>query len=113
MIEKFISCCGLDCTQCDARIATLKNDDELRKATAEKWQKLYNAPNIAPELINCLGCRQDGVKFAHCLTCEIRKCVGDRGFQTCGECPDMESCETVAFVHKHLPEAVTNLKSLN
>ena len=33
-MEKIISCCGLNCATCEARIATLKNDDELRKATA-------------------------------------------------------------------------------
>jgi len=112
-MEKFISCCGINCAECDARIATIKNDDDLRRATSEKWQKLYDAPNIAPELINCLGCRQDGVKFAHCFSCEIRKCVNAKNYQTCGDCPEMESCEIVSCVHKHLPEAITNLKSLN
>lgn len=112
-MEKFISCCGIDCAKCEARIATISNDDDLRKATAEKWQKSYNVATITPEMINCLGCRQEGIKINHCNECQIRNCAYGKNFQTCGDCPDMETCNLVAFVHKNLPEAITNLKSLN
>jgi len=112
-MEKIISCCGLNCATCDARIATIKDDDELRKATSEKWQKQYNAPNISPELINCLGCRQEGVKFSHCYNCEIRNCVKAKNYETCGDCPELETCAIVAKVHQFLPEAMSNLKNLN
>jgi hypothetical protein len=55
----------------------------------------------------------EGVKFAHCNTCEIRVCVNNKGYETCGDCPDMETCQIVAFVHKNAPDAVANLKRLN
>jgi hypothetical protein len=112
-MEKLISCCGLNCETCDARIATLQNSDELRKATAESWQKMFNTPSITIESINCTGCRMEGVKFAHCETCQIRVCVRDKGYNTCGDCNEMGTCEIVAFVHKHAPEAIDNLKKLN
>lgn len=112
-MEKFISCCGLDCATCDARIATLNDDNEMRAKTAENWQKQFNAPSIAIESINCLGCRQDEVLFGHCSTCKIRLCVKAKGFETCGECSEMATCEIVAMVHKFAPEAIENLKSLN
>jgi len=112
-MEKLISCCGLNCETCDARIATIKNSDDLRKATAEKWQKMYSAPLIPFESINCTGCRAAGVKFSHCDTCEIRKCVNEKGYETCGDCAEMETCEIVAMVHKHVPDAIANLKQLN
>ena len=35
-MEKIISCCGLNCATCDARISTVNNDQDLRIATAEK-----------------------------------------------------------------------------
>jgi hypothetical protein len=111
-MEKLISCCGLNCATCDARIATLENSDELRKTTAANWQKMFNA-DIPYEAINCTGCRMDGVKFSYCNSCEIRKCVNQKGYDTCGDCADMATCEIVAFVHKHSPEAVNNLKQLN
>jgi hypothetical protein len=112
-MEKLISCCGLNCATCDARIATLENNDELRKSTAAAWGKMFNAPEIDYTTINCTGCRMDGVKFSHCETCEIRVCAHSKGFATCGECSDMETCQIVAMVHAHAPNAVQNLKGLN
>ena len=29
-MKQLIACCGLDCESCDAHIATVKNDNELR-----------------------------------------------------------------------------------
>ncbi|HBC79763.1 MAG TPA: hypothetical protein DCZ51_14110 [Bacteroidales bacterium] len=112
-MEKLIACCGLNCTTCDARIATIHDDDELRKATAEKWRSAYNAPDLDYTMINCTGCRVEGAKFSHCNECEIRNCVKAKGFETCGDCNIMDTCTIVAGIHKYVPEAITNLKSLN
>ena len=112
-MDKLIACCGLNCATCEARIATINDDDELRRSTAEKWTVLYNASGITPEMINCTGCRMEGVKLAHISECKIIKCVRSKGFSTCAECPDMESCTTVEIIHKHSPEAVLNLRNLN
>jgi hypothetical protein len=112
-MEKLISCCGLNCATCDARTATIKNDDILRKTTAEKWRVGYNAPDLTYTMINCTGCREEGVKFSHCDMCEIRNCVKAKGFNTCGDCQEMETCIIVSGVHKYLPEAKTNLLALN
>jgi hypothetical protein len=112
-MEKIISCCGLNCATCEARIATIKNDDELRKATAEKWKTLYNSPDIAPEMINCTGCREEGVKLGHWSMCQIRVCAAAKGFKTCGECNDLEQCSIISGVLKFSPDALSNLKSLN
>ena len=32
--NQLIGCCGLDCEACDARIATITNDNALREKTA-------------------------------------------------------------------------------
>ena len=112
-MEKLIACCGLNCATCDARIATVNNDDELRKTTAEKWRAAFNAPGLSYEMINCTGCREEGAKFNHCTVCEIRNCVEAKGFETCGDCPEMSTCKLVEGIHKYVPEAVTNLRSLN
>jgi hypothetical protein len=112
-MKKLIACCGLDCAACDAQIATIENNDELRKATAAKWKKMYNIPELPYQAINCTGCREAGVKFSHCDNCEIRSCVKQKGYETCGDCAEMATCEIVSMVHKHVPEAITNLKELN
>lgn len=111
-MNKSISCCGLNCSTCDAMIATVNNDDQLRIKTAEKWRISYNAVGITPEMINCTGCREPGVKFSHCNVCEIRNCVKAKGYETCGECKIMETCNIVSAVHKFVPECIVNLKEL-
>lgn len=112
-MEKIISCCGLNCATCDARIATISNDDELRKATAEKWKVMYNVPDMSPDMINCTGCREEGAKLGHWSMCQIRLCVVEKGFKTCGDCKEIGTCNLVAGLHKAVPEAVINLQSLN
>jgi hypothetical protein len=111
-MEKLISCCGLDCAACDARVATINNDDELRKATAEKWRVAFSA-DISYEMINCTGCREEGQKFNHCSMCEIRKCVNAKGYNTCGDCSELETCSIVGGILKAVPDALANLRSLN
>jgi hypothetical protein len=70
---------------------------------------MYNAPNITAETINCMGCRADGAKFAHCNECEIRKCVYGKGFNTCGDCKELDTCQIVGFVIQNVPGAKENL----
>lgn len=113
MMKQLIACCGLDCENCDARIATVTNDDDLREKTAKKWSEMNNAPEITAETINCMGCRTDGVKFAYCSNyCEIRKCVYEKGFNTCGDCKELNNCQIVAPILQHVSEAKDNLLSL-
>ena len=112
-MEKLSACCGLNCVTCDARTATVTNDDALRAKTAEAWSVQYQAPDITPEMINCTGCREPGVKFGHCEVCEIRNCVKSKGFQTCADCDQLERCGIVGNVLQFVPEALENLKSLN
>lgn len=111
-MKKLIGCCGLDCEKCDARIATLNNDNELREKTAALWASLNNAP-ITPEMINCEGCRVDGVKTPFCQSfCRIKSCVREKSFETCGDCPDYKQCETLGALTANAPEALDNLASL-
>ena len=110
VMKKMISCCGLDCEKCDAYLATLHNDDALRKKTAELWSKL-NKVTITPEMINCMGCRADGVKTYFCSNlCEIRKCVLNKGFETCANCAEIKSCPMLSKIHKNYEDALKNLK---
>jgi predicted nucleic acid binding AN1-type Zn finger protein len=112
-MKKLIACCGLNCAACDARIATIANDDELRAQTAEKWKVQYGASDITPDMINCTGCREPGAKIGHCDECKIRNCVKSNDFQTCADCEKLENCSLLIDLHKFVPEALENLKSLN
>jgi len=110
-MKQLIACCGIDCEFCDARIATVNNDNELREKTAQQWREAYNAPNITTESINCMGCRADGAKFDYCNHCEIRNCATAKGFSACGECGELETCQIISFVINQVPGAKENLLS--
>ena len=60
-MNDYIAYCGLDCETCEARLATINNDDALRQKVAELWSDL-NGVEITPAMIHCTGCRIPGVK---------------------------------------------------
>ena len=110
-MKNYIAYCGLDCETCEARIATIHNDNALRKKVARLWSEL-NGVEITPEMINCVGCRIDGVKTPYCDSlCPIRHCALKRGVETCGDCGEMESCEKLGAITGNNADALKNLKS--
>ena len=109
-MKRMIAYCGLDCEKCDAYLATIHDDQALREKTAKLWTELNQVP-IRPENINCQGCRMDGVKTVYCdQLCGIRQCALKRGVTTCGDCPDMEKCQTVGARLSNNAEALNNLR---
>jgi len=109
-MNQLIGCCGLNCKTCDARIATIENDDKLREKTAKLWSEL-NGVVILPEMINCTGCLVEGVKTIFCdKFCKIRSCALKKGLNNCGECIEMEKCENLAIIAKNNPCVIKNLK---
>ena len=112
-MNKFIAFCGLNCETCEARLATVRDDNELRVKVAKEWSEL-NKTEITPEMINCTGCRIEGVKTPFCGSiCPIRQCGREKGFGTCGECPEMETCGKLAMIIGNNPEALCNLKPIS
>lgn len=110
MPRKYIGICGLDCETCEARIATATNDDRLRREVAEKWSRLNNI-EILPEMIQCDGCRLEGRKTIFCdQICEIRQCALAKGYNTCGDCANLETCATIHMIASTHPESIQNLK---
>ena len=109
-MKNMIAYCGLDCGKCDAYLATIHNDEALRRKTAKLWSEL-NHVTILPEHINCEGCRVNGKKTVYCdKLCQIRQCALKKGVETCGGCPEMETCQTLAMVISNNPDARKNLK---
>jgi hypothetical protein len=62
-MNTFVAYCGLDCETCEARLATVSDDQALREKVAKEWTEL-NGVEITPEMINCTGCRIAGAKTA-------------------------------------------------
>lgn len=92
-MKTYIAYCGLDCEKCEARLATINNDDKLR------------------EMINCTGCRIEGVKTPFCGSmCPIRRCAKEKNFETCGSCSQMRTCEKLAMITDNDHEIIHNLE---
>ena len=109
-MKQLIACCGLDCEACEARIATMKDDQSLREKVAKLWSRL-NGVEITPGMIHCVGCRVDGVKTPYCDSlCPIRACALSRGVTTCGDCAELDACEKVGRIIDNHAEALRNLK---
>ena len=97
-MTKYTAYCGLNCETCEARLATVNNDDQLRKKVAAEWSKL-NQVEITPEMINCEGCRLAGVKTPFCDSiCQIRQCAMFQKVETCQSCSQMKSCEKLKMI---------------
>ncbi len=108
-MRELIAYCGLNCEKCEAYIATLNDDDVLRRKVAKEWSELNNV-DITPDMINCQGCRVGGRKTPFCDSmCPIRQCAMGRKIETCGSCDEMNGCKKVAMVIGNNAEALANL----
>ncbi len=111
-MEKMIACCGLDCAQCPAYIASKSNDDGLRAKTAAEWKIKFNF-DFTPQMINCHGCHAtDGVQIGHCAECQIRGCAKGRNLVTCANCSELESCPQLKAFTDMVPQTRENLIAL-
>lgn len=92
-------------------LAAQKNDDLEREKVADLWSEQFES-NIKTEDINCDGCLSaDGKLFAHCNTCEIRKCGMERHVQNCAYCSDY-FCEKLDKFVRQVTIAKTNLEKI-
>ncbi len=105
-----IAYCGLDCSGCDAYLATRENSIAKKQETAQKWSKMYQH-DIKPEQINCDGCKSAGTKFFHCSNCDIRQCCDSKAIEHCAACENY-ICDTLAGFIKLAPEAGLALEKL-
>jgi hypothetical protein len=105
-----IAYCGLDCSKCDAYLATIENSTTKRIETAQKWSEMYKH-DIKPEHINCDDCKSNGTKFFHCNNCEIRQCCISKKVEHCAACNDY-ICDILADFIKMAPEAGLALEKL-
>ena len=105
-----IAYCGLNCSNCDAFLATQEDNASKRDYTAQKWSKLYKA-EIMPEQINCEGCKSNGPRFFHCDMCDIRQCCQSKQIDNCAVCNEY-MCDTLSNFIKLAPDAGIALEKL-
>lgn len=82
--KDYIGCCGHDCSKCITHLATVQNDDTLRKQSQQFYKTMFGLDILLDE-VNCLGCQSDNV-FKLCKSCPFVKCASERKNAACSEC---------------------------
>lgn len=95
-MRMMIAPCGIDCSGCDAYIATHTQDLALKQKLAEDY-KTNMGKDITFEELDCDGCPSEDRHISFCAVCEIRNCAYGKGYATCAECADFP-CETGSFI---------------
>lgn len=87
--DEMIAVCGLDCSGCDIRLATM--DKDMAQEIA-KWFKKKLSKEVKPEDIYCLGCRGDRRKHWSPDCWILKCCVDEKKLDFCYECEKF-ACE--------------------
>jgi hypothetical protein len=100
---KFAAPCGLHCGVCAIHIAGRDNNKKLKERLVNLYKgnipgkgTLPGAENLTTNDIKCSGCLSDD-PFMHCLQCQIRTCVKERGYEGCHECDEFPCVHIEAF----------------
>jgi len=94
-MAKILAYCGLDCGECEAYVATQKNDQAELGAVAKKWAAQFGGKEMGADACVCDGCSTGKrTATAHAATCGLRVCASARGVVTCAHCPDY-GCATL------------------
>jgi hypothetical protein len=111
-MAKIQAYCGLECTECDAYIATQKDDRAGLEEVAKKWSQQFGGKNLGGDACVCDGCSAGKrASTAHCATCAIRLCASGRGVVTCAHCPDY-GCATVQGFFAFAPVLKEKLEAI-
>lgn len=122
--DALMAYCGLDCSQCFGYTKTISEAAKGLRRTmhAEKIKRVW--PSIpflgdydsfkksldALAGLRCKGCRNGGGP----PWCKIRTCCRKRGYESCAQCDEFESCEELTFLEPgHKDEHLKNLRKMS
>jgi hypothetical protein len=112
-MDAMIAFCGLDCTTCEAYLATQANDEAAKERVAARWRKEYNNSAIDAAYVTCDGCTDlQGRPGGHCLECDMRACGIEHQVANCAHCGEYEGCEKLARFFGFVPDAKTTLDGI-
>jgi hypothetical protein len=102
-MARMIAYCGLDCSACNAYIATKNNDPAMIERTAKEWSEMYHS-NITAKDVWCDGCSSRNLRLCgHCAECNIRACAQSHQVDNCGACPEY-ACDTITTFVEIVPD---------
>jgi len=128
-LSSLVGYCGLYCNACGIRqqkITTAVNNlrgiiaaygfDKMMPQLAN-WEPRFKHYNEFDQVMNglveffgdCPGCLQGGGD----PNCKVRSCAKRKGYRTCGECAETETCKNLAPMrkgYKGLSQALRNIK---
>jgi hypothetical protein len=111
-MAKILAYCGLDCGECEAYVATQKNDQAGLEAAAKKWTEQFGAQNITADMCICDGCSSGKrMSTAHAVKCPLRLCASARGVIPCAHCSDY-GCETLQGFFAFAPVLKEKLEAI-
>jgi hypothetical protein len=111
-MAKLLSYCGLDCGECEAYIATQKDDRAGLEAVAKNWAAQFGGKELGADSCVCDGCAAgQRVSTAHAATCGIRLCASKRGVTTCAHCADY-GCATLQQFFAFAPVLKEKLETI-
>jgi hypothetical protein len=110
-MEKMIARCGLVCTECEAYLATQRNDKAELDALVKKWGEMFQK-DITLKDVLCDGCLSNtGRLCAYCYECGVRKCAETRNLVNCAVCPDY-GCEILTGFWQFASKSKENLEAM-
>jgi len=111
-MAKILAYCGLDCGDCEAYVATQKDDRAELEAVAKKWSAQYGGKDMGADACVCDGCSTGKrIATAHAATCGIRVCASARGVVTCAHCADY-GCATLQQFFAFAPVLKEKLEAI-
>ena len=109
-MSPIIAYCGLDCSTCEAYLATKANDEAAKARVAAQWCKEYGASLTAADIV-CDGCTAVGRKIGHCSECSMRACGVAHKVTNCAHCAEYP-CEKLAKFLNAVPAAKATLDEI-
>lgn len=105
--------CGYTCPEkCDYLMATLNDDEALKKECFANWaiEERYGI-KYDPEISFCYGCKAEGKPEGVVVTaCTVRACTIEKELDCCIECDELRSCDKDLW--KRFPEFYDGVKKL-
>lgn len=110
MPEALIAKCGLDCSQCEAYLATQDHDIQVLTSMSEQANQQFGM-TLTWEDSQCDGCMSGGRQIGYCGQCKVRMCAIEHDVENCAYCPEY-GCATITEFFEMAPHAKTSLDAI-
>lgn len=99
-MKELLCYCGHDCARCLTYLATINNDEELRKQS-QSFYKTEFGMDIPLADIHCLGGHSEDI-FYLCKECPFIKCCKEHSIEMCCDCPKYPCKDIKEYQEKYV-----------